>query len=73
MNYCLFQILSHTYAIVVLHYANCYSGRVLEGNVAKRLLYSHCPPLCLHVEYDLVGELRGSSLGQQTLRQVSIN
>lgn len=39
----------------------------------ERLLYSHHLPLCLHVECDMAGELCGSSLRQQILRQVSVN
>lgn len=72
MTYCSFQILCHIDAIDVLYFANCYSGHMLERNVDERLLHSHCSPLYLHVEYDMAGEFRGSSLRQQALRQVSI-
>lgn len=73
MIYCSFQILYHTDAINVLHFANYYSGHVLERDLDERLLYSYHPSLYFHIEYDMVSELCGSSFRQQTLRQVSIN
>lgn len=66
-----FQVLHRVDASAVLHSAYRDSSRMLERDLDECLLHTHRSPLRLHVERDVAGELGGSSLRQQTLRQVS--